>query len=170
MMGFLQKLDLTATGTIVLAIATFVLAFFAWKSIRQNTKMRQKERKERLLKEIIDWGESIKKCSFVSNLEELSIVLKLKGDDKRRIWALKHDYEYRIAAVRYTYLKEIASDLNVNIQNAIKDVSNNLARHIKLLGSEFEGETKGTDVPDSIDNLKASVNNMITVAASFLPK
>ncbi len=160
----------TAVATILLAIATFVLAFLAWKSIKQNSEIRQKERKERLLKEIIEWGESIRRCSFVSNLEELSIVLKLEGDDKRRVWALKHEMECRIVAVRYTYLKEIASELDGSIQESIKDVSDDLARHIKLLGLEFEGKTTETDVPDSIDKLKASVIKMITVTVNSLPK
>ena len=160
----------TAIGTSLLAIATVVLAFFNWKIIKQNSEIRQKERKERLLKEIINWGESIRRCSFVSNLEELIIVLKLTGDDKRRVWALKHDNECRIVGVRYTYLKSVASELDVSVQSAIKDVSHNLARHIILLGLEFEGKTKENDVPDSIDILKESVNKMIEVAASFLPK
>ncbi|MDP2918656.1 MAG: hypothetical protein Q8O43_00320 [Dehalococcoidia bacterium] len=160
----------TAIGTILLAIATGVLAFFNWKIIKQNSEIRQKERKERLLKEIINWGESIKRCSFISNLEELIIVLKLTGDDKRRVLALKHDYECRIVGVRYTYLKKVASELDVSVQSAIKDVSATLARHIILLGLEWEGKTKENDVPDSIDILKESVNKMIEVAASFLPK
>ncbi|MBM3143184.1 MAG: hypothetical protein FJ005_09150 [Chloroflexi bacterium] len=163
-------MDWIAIGTILLAIATVVLASFTWISIRQNSEIRKKDRKERLLKEIIDWGESIRKSSFVSDLEELIIVLKLTGDDKRRVWALKHENEYKVVAIRYTYLKSVASDLDVSIQNAIEEVSNRLASHIVLLGLEFEGKTKENDVPDSIDRLKQSVNRMIKVAASFLPK
>ncbi len=165
-----NQTDWTAIGTILLAIATVVLASLTWRSIKQNSETIKKERKERLLKEIISWGESIRKSSFVSNLEELIIVLRLTGDDKRRVWALKHESEYRIVAVKYTYLKSIASDLDVSIQNAIKEVSDRLASHIILLESEFKGETKENDVPDSIDKLKQSVNRMIEVAASFLPK
>ena len=165
-----MALDWTAIGTILLAIATVVLAIFNWRIIKQNSDIRQKERKERLLKEIIDWGESIRRCSFVSNLEELIVVLKLTGDDKRRVWALKHDYECRIVAVRYTHLKNAALELDVSVQSAIKIVSDNLARHITLLGLEFDGKTKESDVPNSIDTLKESVNKMIEVATSLLPK
>lgn len=56
------------------------------------------------------------------------------------------------------------------MQSAIKIVSGNLAKHITLLGLEFDGKTKESDVPDSIDNLKESVIKMIEVAASSLPK
>ena len=160
----------TAIGTILLAFATVVLAILTWRIIKQNSEISKKERQERLLKEIINWGESIKRCSFVSNLEELIIVLKLTGDDKRRVWALKHDYEYRIVGVRYSYLKNIALELDVSVQNAIKDVSDYLAKHIILLGLEFEGKTNANDVPDSIDILKERVNKMIEVAVRFLPK
>ncbi|HEX9896464.1 MAG TPA: hypothetical protein VGA85_02225 [Dehalococcoidales bacterium] len=160
----------TAIGTILLAFATVVLAILTWRIIKQNSEISKKERQERLLKEIINWGESIKRCSFVSNLEELIIVLKLTGDDKRRVWALKHDYEYRIVGVRYSYLKNIALELDVSVQNAIKDVSDYLAKHIILLGLEFEGKTNKNDVPDSIDTIKESVNKMIEIAVRFLPK
>jgi len=129
-------MDWTAIGTILLAFATWVLAFFTWRSIKQNSEVRKKERKERLLKEIINWGESIKKSSFVSNLEELIAVLKLKENDKQRVWALKHDYESRIVAVRYTYLKNIASDLDVSVQNAIKEVWSEPLR-LDTLGLEY---------------------------------
>ena len=165
-----MALDWTAIGTIILAIATVVLAIFNWRIIKQNSDIRQKERKERLLKEIIDWGESIRRCSFVPDLEELIVVLKITGDDKRRVWALKHDYEYRTVAVRYTYLKNTALEFDVSVQSAIKIVGDNLARHITLLGLEFNGKTKESDVPNSIDTLNESVNKMIEVAASLLPK
>ena len=133
-MDFLVALDWTAIGTILLATATVVLAVFNGRIIKQNSDIRQKERKERLLKEIIDWGESIRRCSFVSNLEELSVVLKLTGDDKRRVWALRHDYGCRTIAVRYTYLKNAAMELDVSVQSAIKIVSDNLVRHKPSLG------------------------------------
>lgn len=162
--------DWTAIATFLLAIMTGALAFLTWRIIRQNSELRRKEREERLLKEIIDWGESVRKCSFVTNLEELIAILKITGDDKRRVWALKNDYECKTVAVRYTYLKNIALGLNVSVQSAIKDVSDNLARHITLLGLEFEGKTQENDVPDSIDILKESVNKMIATATSFLPK
>jgi len=160
-------LVLTAIGTIVLAIVT---AIHARRIIKQNSDIRQKERKERLLKEIIDWGESIRRCSFVSNLEELSVVLKLTGDDKRRVWALKNENEYKIVAVKYAYLKNAALELGASMQSAIKTVSGDLARHIVLLGQEFDGKTKESDVSNSINTLQKSVNKMIEVAAGLLPK
>jgi len=163
-------LVLTAIGTIVLAIVTAIHVILTRRIIKQNSDIRQKERKERLLKEIIDWGESIRRCSFVSNLEELSVVLKLTGDDKRRVWALKNENEYRIVAVKYAYLKNAALELGASMQSAIKTVSDDLARHIDLLGQEFDGKTKESDVPNSINTLQKSVNKMIEVAASFLPK
>jgi hypothetical protein len=165
-----EALLLTAIGTIVLAIVTGVHVILTRRIIKQNSDIRQRERKERLLEKIIDWGESIRRCSFVSNLEELIVVLKLTGDDKRRVWALKHDYEYRTVAVRYTYLKNIALELDVSVQSAMKTVSDDLARHILLLGQEFDGKTKESDVDDSINTLQKSVNKMIEVATGLLPK
>ena len=160
----------TAIGTIVLAIVTAVHVILIRRIIKQNSDIRQKERKERLLREIIDWGESIRRCSFLSNLEELIVVSKLPRDDKQRVLALKHDSECRIIAVRYTYLKNAALELDASVQSAIKIVSDNLARHIKLLGLEFDGKTEESDVPNSINTLQKSVNKMIEVAAGLLPK
>ncbi len=169
-MDSLVAWDWTAIGTILLAIATVVLAIFTWRIIKQNSDIRQKERKERPLKEIIDWGESIRRCSFVPNLEELIVVLKLTGDNKRRVLALKNEYEYKIVAVKYAYLKNAAKELGASMQSAMKTVSDDLARHIVLLGQEFEGKTKESDVPNSINTLQESVNKMIEVAAGLLPK
>ena len=163
-------LVLTAIGTIVLAIVTAIHVILTRRIIKQNIDIRQKERKERLLKEIIGWGESIRRCSFVSNLEELSVVLKLTGDDKRRVWALKNENEYRIVAVKYAYLKNAALELGASMQSAIKTVSDDLARHMVLLEQEFDGKTKESDVPNSINTLQKSVNKMIEVAAGLLPK
>ncbi|MBN2186264.1 MAG: hypothetical protein JW732_02300 [Dehalococcoidia bacterium] len=94
----IRTMDWTAIGTILLAIVTVVLVILNWRILKQNSDIRQKERKERLLKEIIDWGESIRRCSFLPDLEELIAVLGLTGDDKRRVLALKLDYECRIIA------------------------------------------------------------------------
>jgi hypothetical protein len=106
----------------------------------------------------------------VSNLEELSVVLKLTGDDKRRVWALKNENEYKIVAVKHAYLKNAALELGASMQSAIKTVSEDLARHIVLLEQEFDGKTKESDVPNSINTLQKSVNKMIEVAAGLLPK
>jgi hypothetical protein len=174
-------MDGTAIATLILAFVTAILAFFNWRIIRENRKLWQeerkerllketKERKERLLKEIIDWGESIIKSCFVSNLEELIIVLKLTGTDKRHVLSLKYETESKIARIRYTYLKSAASELDVSIQNAINDVLANLNGHIYILGLEFDGKTKEKDVEDSINRLTKSVNKMIEITVSFLPK
>jgi hypothetical protein len=165
-----MPLDWTAIFTLILAIATVVLAFFNWRIIKQTSDIRQKERKERLLKEIIDWGESIRRCSYMPHLEEMVVVLKLTGDDKRRVLALKYGNEYGIVAIKYTYLKNIASELDDSVQSAMKTVSDDLRRHIILLDQEYAGKTKGSDVPNSIDTLKESVNKMIEVATGLLPE
>lgn len=162
--------DPLATATLILALVTAVLAFAAFRSISQNNNLQKRERKERLLNEIIEWGESIRKSSFVSNLEEMIIVLKLTGDDKRRVWALKNEYEYLIVSVRYHYIKRIASELDVSLLSAIEDVSATVAKHIYLLRLEYDGKTKENDVSSSIDKIKESINKMIDVAVGLLPK
>ena len=157
-------------GDWITLVAVLVALGIGVASILHTRSMQKRERRERLLNEIIEWGESIRKSSFVFNLAELISVLQLTGDNKRRVLALKIDYECRIVGARYTYLKNIASELDVSVQSAIEDVSANLAKHIQLLGLEFDGKTKENDVPDSIDRLKESVIKMIEVAAGLLPK
>jgi hypothetical protein len=163
-------LVLTAIGTFVLAIVTGVHVILTKRIIKQNSDMRQKERKERLLREIIEWGESIRRCSYMPHLEEMVSVLKLTGDDKRRVLALKYRNEYGIVAIKYTYLRNIALELDASVQSAMKTVSDDLGRHIILLDQEFDGKTKETDVSNSMNALQKSVNKMIEVAVGLFPK
>jgi hypothetical protein len=174
-------MDGTAIATYVLAFITGVLAFLNWRIIRENRKLWQDERNERLLKEakdrkerflneIIDWGESIRKCAFISNTEELLTMLNVIEEKRKKVLALRYENEYKSVSARYTYIKSIASQLDISIQKAIEDVDKKYVYLLHILDWEYLGKTQPNDVEDNIDKLKDSVVEMIKVVASFLPK
>jgi hypothetical protein len=59
--------DPVAIATLVLAFVTAALAIGTFLIIRQNSKFREKDRKERLLNEIIDWAIETSKCDVALN-------------------------------------------------------------------------------------------------------
>ncbi len=160
----------TAIATILLALFTAILAFFSWQSITQNLALRKRQTREGYLKEIIDWGESIKRCSFVTDSDELIGIMRLISEDKRKVWALKNEYQYSSAGVKYTYIKNIASSFDGDLKAAVDAVSRAVAAHVLLLRDEFDGKTKENDVPDNIDKIKQTVNQMIEISTQILVK
>ena len=55
--------DPVAIATLLLALVTAILAGASFWTIRQNYKFREKDRKERLLNEIIEWAIDIHHCT-----------------------------------------------------------------------------------------------------------
>jgi len=63
-----------AFGTLALALVTGVLAFFTWWSIRNSNEKEERDRKERLLNEIIEWAEDLARLNFkIYNFVEAQI-------------------------------------------------------------------------------------------------
>ena len=63
-----------AFGTLALALVTGVLAFFTYWSIRSRNAQEKRDRKERLINEIIEWVEDVARLNFkIYNFVEAQI-------------------------------------------------------------------------------------------------
>jgi hypothetical protein len=69
-------MDKLSLFTLLLACATLLLAAASFWTIRQNYKFREKDRKERLLSEIIEWALNIQKSSFEIEIPEIEKLKK----------------------------------------------------------------------------------------------
>ena len=102
--------------------ATLVLAIAAFLAIWQNRNLQRKERRERLLNEIIEWANGITGCSMTVNPESVS---QIAGSQVEREYhhAVLCDFANRLQAIRgkslyarsITSLKAFKQYENLNI-------------------------------------------------------
>jgi len=104
------------TANQFVALATFILAIAAFWAIRQNYSFRRKEKKERLLNEIIEWAEDIRRSSLESiapnriNLGEPTMGLEPLQMTFFRLWRV-----YQGSNTKSTYIKTIATTFEGNL-------------------------------------------------------
>ena len=83
-------------ATLVLACVTAILAIGTFITIRQNKIFREKDRKERLLNEIIEWASSIAKSAISRQTIDVS-----------EFWKAKLEHKYH--KFKGKYIEEIVS-------------------------------------------------------------
>jgi hypothetical protein len=72
-------MDTLSSVTLTLAVATFLMAVAAFLAIWQNYKFKEKDRKERLLNEVIEWAMDVGKCGFETDEEAPNAKAALEG-------------------------------------------------------------------------------------------
>jgi hypothetical protein len=168
----------TAIGTVALAVAAVILAFLNYRIIRQTGELNRKERAERRLKEIIDWGEAILGCRYMHNINilDIPILANFKGFDLGKFIDFKLFLEYSALQTKHRYLSNIALEFDVSVQKAVDDVNEYLVEQIKHIDDELSArdqkqeEESGGVSKQYTSKLKASVDKMIAVATGFMPK
>ena len=160
----------------MLATATFVLAGTSFWTIRQNYKFREKDRKERLLTEIIAWTVDVGKYMLSRNLPLFEKHFTKDGtyfgeylDDSTQDSVIAEYTKFRIQSV---YVTEISKDFP-EIRNLIADAIKHLRRELRLLNRytekrnydricEKSGEEKaGCNIARNEDRLYNSVVEII---------
>ena len=121
---FVDKLlsDLVfATG--IMAFGTIILAIASFWTIRQNYKFREKDRRERLLNEIIEWATDIAKCGLEKDLPDTSHITDV-NDGKLHL-----AYSTNILAKsfqsmrgRNQYIRQIVLIFGKDLQEATKNI------------------------------------------------
>lgn len=115
-------------------------------SVLHTQNMQKKERKERLLNEIIEWAENTYKCGVESNYWNLNnIVSKYfdKPHDKKSLLAELSLYNftgsielssaYVIVERESNYIITISSIFGISMQNSVKRLQESLKEHINLI-------------------------------------
>ncbi len=111
-------------GTIILAAASF------W-NIYQNYKLREKERKERILDEIIDWAIDVSKLD--SNIHGLTESIRLNIALEPNITIPKLRADILICLSKGDYIEKIVSQAVSKATESIKQLLNDLSVIANLL-------------------------------------
>ena len=117
-----------------LAIATGSLAGAAFWSIWQNYSLHKRERKERLLNEIIEWAINITKCGTEKEFKEVTGIRDEDMSD-RFIDAFFSEVRFNFQATRgkSEYISNITSNFGRDLQDAVKELIEAVEVHIDLL-------------------------------------
>lgn len=176
-------------ATIILATATFWLVFATSKIVDSNNAQEKRDRKERLLNEIIDWAEDVAERTIESNLPTDDV--KMTEIPERQLRRLLSQYmtldsksEY-IACVAKSFagevivtVKEVKNDRNLaqELIDAVKDMRNDLTLAQYLIAQLFRLEEIHTklvqqspflrDMPEK-DRKALEVNSLANAADSL---
>ena len=100
-------------------IGTISLAVAAFSSIRQTRKLQERERRDRLLNEIIEWATNIIECCREFEVP-LSGIRITDGDFLLRRIEYNRVTKLNTMTSRSKYLREIAFKLNTRLKDAIE--------------------------------------------------
>jgi len=148
--------DPVAIATLVLALVTAILAITSFWIIQQNYKFREKDRKERLLNEIIQWAEGI--------------LLFGVGETVRENWAAYSDEQKttKQSAMRKGFgfmdildkgvkIRYVSSNIDATLESHVYSTMKLLQAHIDLW-TQVKGN-KITDWPQIVAQDKARLDD-----------
>lgn len=114
-----------ASATI--ALATLVLALGAFLAIRQSSNTQRRERKDRLLNEIIEWASNVAKSAISRQTIDVS-----------ELWKAKLEYKYHKSKGKY--IDVIVSSSFKELSDPFKDANIKLDEAINFLERIFDGK------------------------------
>jgi len=116
----------------VSALTTMLLAIAAFWSIRQNYQFRRREKKERLLNEIIEWAIDVAKPKYGLNLMLFSSSII---SEKDQVTAQLFEWASSIDTlrVRGEYIAKIAPTFTQDLRIVVEKVRYDLEEHAKFL-------------------------------------
>ena len=124
-------------GAIAVALGIGVTA------ILQIKRIQKKERRQRLLNEIIEWSKDVINCT-----SELNIPL-VRGVDRTTMLIYGRSnlyFKYRSVNARSSYVREIAAIFGVNLSSAVISVTSKIGEFIEILQASIDSLQKnGTE-------------------------
>jgi hypothetical protein len=131
--------DPVAIATLVLAFVTVFLAIGTFLTIRQNRKFREKDRKERLLNEIIEWAEDVVKSATYR-----------RKQDRDELWDAHQ--KYLSSEAKCEYMIQIVLSCFVNLSN-----------HLQAVITQLDNTTKFTEeaLSNSLPGGKPNTSKLI---------
>lgn len=128
--------------------ATFLLALAASWAIWQNHSLRKKERKERLLNEIIEWAIDVGKCAFE---QKYDTVTGVSTEYFMRVSRANTLSRFNVVNARSEYVTNIASvfEKDLALHSAVKGVTQKLDDIINIIGAVLEGKTTPEKISES---------------------
>ncbi len=144
----------------VSALATLVLALGAFLTIRQNHLLQKRERRDRLLNEIIEWAIKITKHRFEESLKELLQITDSSGtiSYKKSLQFVHADIVeakeiFASLGIQSQYVSKTAFSFGVELHSAVKDLAGKIDEYVNYLDNwqntlfcEIEKQKKDVDI------------------------
>ena len=124
---------------------TLLLAIAAFWAIWQNHLIQKRERKERLLNEIIEWAVDILSCGHETEISSVwtGFIMKPQPQEKMRdiLISLLQD-KFRILEARGSYIWRIVLQFGADFQQIVLETTLNVSYHLRILQLDSKGKLK----------------------------
>jgi len=127
----------TAAGTLTLALAAF---WAIWSSNEQEKRRRkdekakeERDRKERQLREVIDWATDVAKCSLEKGVFDESIPMTELQAEGVLYELLASVIGFRMARAASVYISNITSEIDPTLKTKVDNLLKELIKQISLL-------------------------------------
>ncbi len=158
--------------------ATLLLALAAFWAIWQNRSLQIRERRERLLNEIIEWAIYFTKSRFATAVKDLVGIADRRKQD---LFIYSHIVEIQETFVgmsgRNLYIKNVVLEFELGLQKAAAQLIDDLATYIEFLdewqgaGTDAINDEKSVEKADKHElQLKESANKVIEEATKIKTK
>ncbi len=164
---------LVAWGTILLAFATFQLVQTVTKQEKQrrgDEQAREKrDRKDRLLNEIIEWAEDILKCRPTLDITNRINLEALPSQQMLEMFLVDSTrWGFNAIKAEGIYIRRIASRFKRDLQDAVDVVSEKLVSQTKLLEQIPGGKSTLSDAAKNRELLNESAIDLMDKAVNLL--
>ncbi len=144
-------MDNLSLMTLLLAIATFILAGIAFWAILQNYNFRKQERKERLLNKIIEWAISISKANL--ELDKTILASKIHSHWIGRVSLPQLQSLFQEMHERGKYIIESANILSTPLFSIVKLAQEKTDKIIMTLDEAIITKAqREAEIPESTEN------------------
>ena len=164
-------------NSVVLAIATFVLAAVAVWSILQTRSIQKSERRQRQLNEICDWAVSLYRYQYGKDYKAF-LEAETPAEQRRAIFRHILEFKEKLQTTegQRKYIRVISTQFKGGISEAIQESLNDLEAYIEFLnkwqhrivkGPIFDTEDDGKIGDDHWNKIERSLTKVIAEAANL---
>ncbi len=145
-----------AVGTLILAFVTALLVLFTYLSVKSGYDREERDRKERLLNEVIEWAEGIITDVLESNVFDIVTLSQGINRDDAFEGLFNEVKNLRKASAKSTKILTIAHKVdqasNENIEENVQALVNELGEQIGFL-TEYRRDPKSGSMGDLTQNI-----------------
>jgi hypothetical protein len=128
--------DWITLGAVIVALAIGVT------SLLQTQRLQKRERKERLLNEIIEWAIDVAKCGLEKDLPDTSRITDVNDGKLHLAYSTNIlAKSYQSMRGRNQYISQIVLTFGIDLQEAVSTLNKDVEEHIKLLDVLYNNVT-----------------------------
>ena len=156
-----------AVGTLILAFVTALLAYFTWQSVKSGYEREKRDRKERLLNEIMGWAEDAARLNFkIYNFIEAQI--------SKETWVESGIgeivSEFQVVEAKGVYINSIALSSfkeGKKLSGATKAVNKEIRELVDVSIKRLDGEVTSENVSEHMNLLRTKITKLLKETAKI---